>query len=84
MNKQLRNAILVALGALAAGTAGAKEGGDQYPNGIETWFAGAVPPPATTSSTTSAITAATSTTARASASPAPRRAPGSTPSASSR
>src|SRR5690606_833888 len=48
MNKQLRNAVLVALvalGALAAGTAGAKEGGDQYPNGIETWFAGAVPPP---------------------------------------
>ena len=26
MNKQLRNAILVALGALAAGTASAKEG----------------------------------------------------------
>lgn len=45
MNKQLRNAILVALGALTAGTASAKEGGDQYPNGIETWFAGAVPPP---------------------------------------
>ena len=45
MNKQLRSAILVALGALAAGTASAKEGGDQYPNGIETWFAGAVPPP---------------------------------------
>ena len=45
MNKQLRNAVLVALGALAAGTAGAKEGGDQYPNGAENWFAGAMPPP---------------------------------------
>ncbi|MBL8251404.1 MAG: transporter [Candidatus Competibacter sp.] len=30
---------------LAAGLAQAKEGGDQYPNGAENWFAGAVPPP---------------------------------------
>jgi len=30
---------------LACGVAHAKEGGDQYPNGAETWFAGAVPPP---------------------------------------
>lgn len=33
------------LGLLAAGTLQAKEGGDQYPNGAETWMAGAVPPP---------------------------------------
>ena len=32
---------------LAAGVAQAKEGGDQYPNGIETWYAGALPPPGT-------------------------------------
>jgi hypothetical protein len=30
---------------LAAGSVQAKEGGDQYPNGAENWFAGAVPPP---------------------------------------
>ena len=30
---------------LTGGLAQAKEGGDQYPNGGETWFAGAVPPP---------------------------------------
>ena len=45
MNKQLRNAVLVALGALAAGTAGARKAATSIPNGIETWFAGAVPPP---------------------------------------
>lgn len=38
-------AAAVALGALALGSAQAKEGGDQYPNGAETWLAGAVPPP---------------------------------------
>jgi hypothetical protein len=31
--------------ALSASPVFAKEGGDQYPNGAETWFAGAVPPP---------------------------------------
>ena len=30
---------------LATGIVHAKEGGDQYPNGFENWFAGAVPPP---------------------------------------
>jgi hypothetical protein len=30
---------------LASGLGNAKEGGDQYPNGAENWFAGAVPPP---------------------------------------
>lgn len=30
---------------LASGIAQAKEGPDQYPNGAENWFAGAVPPP---------------------------------------
>lgn len=38
-------AAAVALGVLALGSAQAKEGGDQYPNGAETWLAGAVPPP---------------------------------------
>lgn len=37
-------AVLVA-GALSASFVQAKEGGDQYPNGAENWFAGAVPPP---------------------------------------
>lgn len=37
--------LAVALAAAAIGTAQAKEGGDQYPNGAETWLAGAVPPP---------------------------------------
>ncbi len=35
----------VVLATAAIGTATAKEGGDQYPNGAETWLAGAVPPP---------------------------------------
>lgn len=34
----------VALGLLANSVAQAKEGGDQYPNGAETWMAGAAPP----------------------------------------
>jgi hypothetical protein len=45
MNKQFRNAVVLTLAAACVGSASAKEGGDQYPNGIETWFAGAVPPP---------------------------------------
>ena len=35
----------VVLASAAIGSASAKEGGDQYPNGAETWLAGAVPPP---------------------------------------
>lgn len=35
------------LGLMAAGPLQAKEGGDQYPNGAETWMAGAVPPAGT-------------------------------------
>ena len=38
-------AALVGSLLLAGGIAHAKEGGDQYPNGAENWFAGAVPPP---------------------------------------
>ena len=38
-------AALVGSLLLAGGIAQAKEGGDQYPNGAENWFAGAVPPP---------------------------------------
>lgn len=44
MKKRLL-AILLMAGAIAAAPALAKEGGDQYPNGAENWFAGAVPPP---------------------------------------
>lgn len=43
MNKRLLAVLLG--GIFAVGTAQAKEGGDQYPNGAENWFAGAVPPP---------------------------------------
>ncbi len=46
MNVKLHKlAGAVALAALAIGNVQAKEGGDQYPNGAETWLAGAVPPP---------------------------------------
>ncbi len=38
-------ASAVALATLAIGNVQAKEGGDQYPNGAETWLGGAVPPP---------------------------------------
>ncbi len=38
-------ASAVALATLAIGSVQAKEGGDQYPNGAETWLGGAVPPP---------------------------------------
>jgi len=37
--------VLLVGGALACGSVFAKEGGDQYPNGAENWYAGAVPPP---------------------------------------
>ncbi|MBP8267448.1 MAG: transporter, partial [Zoogloea sp.] len=40
-------ALLIAGLSLAAGVAEAKEGGDQYPNGAENWYAGALPPPGT-------------------------------------
>ncbi|MGD9710230.1 MAG: transporter [Halothiobacillaceae bacterium] len=43
--KHKRIAAAVVLGMLALGSAQAKEGGDQYPNGAETWLGGAVPPP---------------------------------------
>lgn len=36
---------LLASAAMMAGAVQAKEGGDQYPNGAENWFAGALPPP---------------------------------------
>ena len=39
-------ALLIILG-LAVRPAWAKEGGDQYPNGAENWFAGSAPPPGT-------------------------------------
>lgn len=37
--------IALALSGLIAGSAFAKEGGDQYPNGAENFYAGALPPP---------------------------------------
>ena len=37
-------ATALALATLAIGSVQAKEGGDQYPNGAETWLGGAVPP----------------------------------------
>ena len=43
--KIARISAAVALAMLVAGPAGAKEGADQYPNGAESWLAGAVPPP---------------------------------------
>ena len=44
-----KSAIALIVGGLflAAGAAQAKEGGDQYPNGAENWYAGALPPPGT-------------------------------------
>ena len=44
-----KSAIALIVGGLflAAGAAQAKEGADQYPNGAETWYAGALPPPGT-------------------------------------
>lgn len=43
--KILRGILLVGLALLMIPAAQAKEGGDQYPNGAENWFAGATPPP---------------------------------------
>ncbi len=42
---QKRVLALLLGAALAASPVFAKEGGDQYPNGAENWFAGAMPPP---------------------------------------
>ena len=44
--KKLRHVFIVGLAFLIVSMAvQAKEGADQYPNGAENWFAGAVPPP---------------------------------------
>src|ERR1700752_3404504 len=43
--KKLGLILVVAISFLMVFTAFAKEGGDQYPNGVENWFAGAAPPP---------------------------------------
>ncbi|THF64974.1 phenol degradation protein meta [Pseudothauera nasutitermitis] len=43
MNSKLLAAAIC--GLCAAASVHAKEGGDQYPNGAENWFAGAIPPP---------------------------------------
>lgn len=45
MKKHLLLVAAIVSAALASPWAQAKEGGDQYPNGAITWFAGAVPPP---------------------------------------
>ncbi|MGD0914275.1 MAG: transporter, partial [Terracidiphilus sp.] len=42
--KRILFAILLAVAVIASPSWG-KEGGDQYPNGAENWFAGAIPPP---------------------------------------
>ena len=42
---RLAAALLLAAAALLPATGHAKEGPDQYPNGAENWYAGAVPPP---------------------------------------
>lgn len=44
MFKKLCYAAMTLAGACVL-TAQAKEGGDQYPNGVENWMAGALPPP---------------------------------------
>jgi hypothetical protein len=41
-----KSVVILLIGlSLVAARAWAKEGGDQYPNGAENWFAGAAPPP---------------------------------------
>lgn len=45
--KMAKTVLAIIVPALLAGGAMAKEGSDQYPNGGETWLAGAVPPPGT-------------------------------------
>lgn len=43
--KTVKLMAALAVGSMLMGGAYAKEGGDQYPNGAEQWYAGAVPPP---------------------------------------
>jgi len=43
--KTLRCTFIIGLALLVIPVVYAKEGGDQYPNGAENWFAGAIPPP---------------------------------------
>ncbi len=43
--KRQRCIFILGLAILIAPAVYAKEGGDQYPNGAENWFAGATPPP---------------------------------------
>ncbi len=49
MKNHTMKKIIIAAAAgtllMAGGMVQAKEGGDQYPNGAENWYAGAVPPP---------------------------------------
>jgi len=42
---KIRLLALLVSGVLASAAVFAKEGGDQYPNGAENWYAGALPPP---------------------------------------
>jgi hypothetical protein len=46
--KRLRLFLVLVLGLSLVPVVLAKEGGDQYPNGSENWFAGATPPPGLT------------------------------------
>ena len=43
--KKLKRIFVLGLVLLVVPAVHAKEGGDQYPNGAENWFAGAAPPP---------------------------------------
>jgi hypothetical protein len=43
--KTLRHILILGMTLMIAPAGHAKEGGDQYPNGAENWFAGATPPP---------------------------------------
>ncbi|MGB9234077.1 MAG: transporter [Terriglobales bacterium] len=43
--KRLKRTFILGLALSIAPALYAKEGGDQYPNGAENWFAGATPPP---------------------------------------
>jgi hypothetical protein len=45
MKSKLTYILILVLGLAVLPLAQAKEGGDQYPNGAENWFAGALPPP---------------------------------------
>ena len=45
MKSTLIYLLILVLGLIAIPAAHAKEGADQYPNGAENWYAGALPPP---------------------------------------